>query len=133
MIGEEARVRGFALAGALVFAVADAAAARAAWRSLPADVAVAVLTPRAAGWLRDVTGGGDEAAAQAEGLARRPDVLPVVMPPDAGPPETAPPQAVPPENAPPGTTPAHAPPGTTPAHAQPGTMPADARPGTTAP
>ena len=58
MIGEALRVRGFALAGALVFAAEDAAGARAAWRSLPPDVAVVVLTPRAAGWLRDVTGGG---------------------------------------------------------------------------
>ena len=79
VIGEEARVRGFALAGALVFAAEDAAAARAAWRSLPPDVAMAVLTPRAAGWLRDVTGGG--AAAPPDGLPRRPGVLPVVMPP----------------------------------------------------
>ena len=53
VVGEGVRVQGFALAGALVFAAEDAAGARAAWRSLPPDVAVAVLTPRAAGWLRD--------------------------------------------------------------------------------
>jgi len=79
VIGEGVRVQGFALAGALVLAAEDAAAARAAWRSLHPDVAMAVLTPRAAGWLRDVTGGG--AAAPPDGLPRRPGVLPVVMPP----------------------------------------------------
>jgi hypothetical protein len=78
VIGEEARVRGFLLAGALVFPADDAAGARAAWRLLPADVAVAVLTPRAAGWLRDVTGGG---TAPPDGLPHRPGVLLVVMPP----------------------------------------------------
>jgi len=83
VIGEEARVRGFVLAGALVFPAEDAAGARAAWRSLPPDVAVAVLTPQAAGWLRDVTSG--EAAAPPHGPPRRPRVLPVVMPPDGTP------------------------------------------------
>jgi vacuolar-type H+-ATPase subunit F/Vma7 len=88
VIGEEARVRGFALAGALVLAAEDAAEARAAWRSLPPDVAVAVLSSRAAGWLRDVTDGG-AADAPPHGLPRRPGVLPVVMPPEAGTPEEA--------------------------------------------
>jgi len=94
VIGEEVRVRGFALAGALVFAAEDAAGARAAWRSLPADVAVTVLTPRAAGWLQDVTSGG-AAAATADGLPQRPGVLPVVMPPEAEPAEAIPPRAGP--------------------------------------
>ena len=48
VIGEGVRVQGFTLAGALVFAADDAAGARAAWRSLPLDVEVAVLTPAAA-------------------------------------------------------------------------------------
>jgi hypothetical protein len=78
VIGEEARVRGFLLAGALVFPAEDAAGARAAWRALPPDVAVTVLTSRAAGWLRNVTGGG--AAGPPDGLPRRPGVLLVVMP-----------------------------------------------------
>jgi hypothetical protein len=94
VIGQEMRVRGFALAGALVFAAENAAEARAAWRSLPPDVAVAVLTPRAAGWLRDVTSGG-AAAAPPDGLPRRPGVLPVMMPPEAEPAEAMPPGAGP--------------------------------------
>jgi len=80
VIGEGVRVQGFALAGALVLAAEDAAGYRAAWRSLPADVAVAVLTPRAADALRDVTGGAG-GPAPADGTPRRPGVLPVVMPP----------------------------------------------------
>ena len=67
MIGQEPRIQGFRLAGAVICPAADPAAARQAWRSLPADVAVVVVTAAAAAWL------GDE-------LARRPDVLPVVMP-----------------------------------------------------
>jgi hypothetical protein len=93
VIGEEMCVRGFALAGALVFATEDAAGARAAWRSLPPDVVVAVLTPRAAGWLRDVTGGA--AASPLDGVPRRPGVLPVVMPAGAEPAEATPPGAEP--------------------------------------
>ena len=118
VIGEEARVRGFALAGALVFAAEDAAGARAAWRSLPADVAVAVLTPRAAGWLQDVTGRGNDTAAQVDGLPLRPGVLPVVMPPEQTPDRTMQPGMTPADVSPrdeagprpPGTTPAGAPP-----------------------
>ena len=48
VIGEEAVVRGFGLAGALVLPAADPAAARAAWSALPADVDVVILTPAAA-------------------------------------------------------------------------------------
>jgi vacuolar-type H+-ATPase subunit F/Vma7 len=51
VIGESARTTGFALAGALVFPAETQDEARAAWSSLPADVAVVVLTPRAAAWL----------------------------------------------------------------------------------
>lgn len=46
-IGEEPRVRGFAMAGALVFAAEDPAAVRDAWRRLPPDVEVVILTAAA--------------------------------------------------------------------------------------
>jgi len=88
VIGEEARVRGFALAGALVFPAEDAAGARAAWSSLPPDVAVTVLSSRAAGWLRDVTGGG--VTGPPDGLPGRAGVLLVVMPAGDMPAESAP-------------------------------------------
>ena len=67
VIGEAVRTAGFALAGAVVLAAEDQDEARAAWRSLPADVAVLVLTARVAAWL---------------GPAPQPrrDVLLVVMP-----------------------------------------------------
>jgi vacuolar-type H+-ATPase subunit F/Vma7 len=67
VIGEALRVQGYALAGAAVYAADDAAGVLQAWRVLPDDVAVVVLTARAAGWLGD-------------GIARRPGLLPVVMP-----------------------------------------------------
>lgn len=68
VIGEPARTAGFVLAGALVFPAETRDEVRAAWASLPADVAVLILTPRAAGWL---------------GVAPRTrrDVLLAVMPP----------------------------------------------------
>ena len=80
VIGEGVRVRGFALAGALVFVAEDPAGAQAAWRSLPPDVEVAVLTPAAAGWLRDALGGDGGARRPRGTLPRRPGVLTVVMP-----------------------------------------------------
>ena len=67
MIGEEPRIQGFRLAGAIICPAGDPAAARRAWRSLPADVAVVVVTAASAAWLSDE-------------LPRRPEVLPVVMP-----------------------------------------------------
>jgi vacuolar-type H+-ATPase subunit F/Vma7 len=67
VIGETLRVQGYALAGAAVCAADDEDDVLRAWQALPDDVAVVVLTARATGWL------GDE-------IARRPDVLPVVMP-----------------------------------------------------
>jgi len=67
VIGEAVRTVGFALAGAVVATAETPEQTRAAWRALPADVAVLVLTPRAAAWL------GDE-------LTARPDVLVEVMP-----------------------------------------------------
>ena len=68
VIGEAVRVQGYALAGAIVYPAEDADQARASWRSLPPDIAVVILTPRAAAWL-------GEAPRRREGL------LPVVMPP----------------------------------------------------
>ncbi len=68
VIGEAVRTAGFALAGAVVTTAETPEEARAAWRALPADVAVLVLTPRAASWLGD-------------GAEPPRDVLIVVMPP----------------------------------------------------
>jgi vacuolar-type H+-ATPase subunit F/Vma7 len=68
VIGESARTAGFALAGALVCPAENTDEARAAWSGLPADVAVLVVTSRAAAWLGTAP-------------RSRPDVLLVVMPP----------------------------------------------------
>jgi vacuolar-type H+-ATPase subunit F/Vma7 len=68
VIGETVRVQGYALAGAVVYPAEDADQVRAAWRSLPPDITVVVLTARAAAWLG--------AAPQ-----RRDGILSVVMPP----------------------------------------------------
>lgn len=68
VIGERVRTGGFALAGALVCPAETSGQVQQAWDSLPADVVVAVLTPRAAAWLADRPG-------------QRPGVLTVVMPP----------------------------------------------------
>ena len=65
VIGEPLRTGGFALAGAMLRPAADATAARAAWRDLPEDVAVVLLTAQAAQWID---------------TARR-DVLVLVLPP----------------------------------------------------
>ena len=67
VIGEAVRTAGFGLAGAVVATAETPEETRAAWRALPADVAVLVLTPRAAAWLGDAP-------------AARPDVLVEVMP-----------------------------------------------------
>jgi vacuolar-type H+-ATPase subunit F/Vma7 len=67
VIGEAVRAEGFALAGAVVLTAEDAGQARAAWRSLPADVTVVVLTAAAAAWLGDP-------------LPARPGMLVAVMP-----------------------------------------------------
>lgn len=48
VIGETVRVSGFRLAGAFVLPADDPGAARAAWASLPEEVAVVILTPEAA-------------------------------------------------------------------------------------
>jgi vacuolar-type H+-ATPase subunit F/Vma7 len=55
VIGEPVRVRGYALAGAVVHECADAAALRSAWAGLDDDIAVVILSPVAAAAL-DVTG-----------------------------------------------------------------------------
>jgi vacuolar-type H+-ATPase subunit F/Vma7 len=74
VIGEATRTTGFALAGAVVLVAENPDEARAAWRSLPADIAVLVLTPRAAAWL-------GEAPPTSPSPSTRRDVLLVVMPP----------------------------------------------------
>jgi vacuolar-type H+-ATPase subunit F/Vma7 len=68
VIGEAVRVQGYALAGAVVYQVEDADQARTAWRTMPPDIAVVVLTGRTAAWLGEVP-------------QRRDGVLSVVMPP----------------------------------------------------
>ena len=55
VIGEAVRVQGYALAGAVVYPAEDAEQAHAVWRSLPPDIAVVVLTARAAAWLGELT------------------------------------------------------------------------------
>jgi vacuolar-type H+-ATPase subunit F/Vma7 len=68
VLGEKARVDGFALGGATVIPAESPDAVRRAWTSLPDDVTVVVLTHQAAGAL-----GND--------MTQRADVLSVVMPP----------------------------------------------------
>jgi vacuolar-type H+-ATPase subunit F/Vma7 len=53
VIGEAALVRGYGLAGALVLSAESAGEALTAWRSLPADVSVVLLTAQAVRWLGD--------------------------------------------------------------------------------
>jgi vacuolar-type H+-ATPase subunit F/Vma7 len=48
VLGESARIEGFALAGALVLPAEDPAAVRDSWRDLPADVVIVILTEAAA-------------------------------------------------------------------------------------
>ncbi len=52
-LGEELRVRGFALAAVEVVAAEAPAEVVAAWRGLPADAAVLLLTPMARSALAD--------------------------------------------------------------------------------
>jgi len=67
VIGDSLRIGGYALAGAIVCPAEDGPQAISAWRGLPGDVTVVVLTESAATWL-------------ARELAARPGVLPVVLP-----------------------------------------------------
>lgn len=46
-LGERERVRGFAFAGVHLAAAEDAQAVRAAWRALPREVGLVILTPAA--------------------------------------------------------------------------------------
>jgi vacuolar-type H+-ATPase subunit F/Vma7 len=68
VIGEAVRVEGYALAGAVVYPAEDADQARTAWRTMPPDIAVVLLTARSAAWLGEAPQGRD-------------GVLQVVMPP----------------------------------------------------
>jgi vacuolar-type H+-ATPase subunit F/Vma7 len=68
VIGEATRTAGFSLVGATVLPAETQDEVRAAWLSLPADIAVVVLTPSAAAWLGEAPGS-------------RPGALSVVMPP----------------------------------------------------
>ncbi|HEU4420975.1 MAG TPA: hypothetical protein VFR67_00360 [Pilimelia sp.] len=47
VLGEQVAVEGFGLAGALVLVADGVEAVRAAWRALPVDVAVVILSPAA--------------------------------------------------------------------------------------
>lgn len=51
IIGEAAKITGFGLTGAIVLPAEEPAAVQAAWRSLSSDVAIVLLTARAAGSL----------------------------------------------------------------------------------
>jgi vacuolar-type H+-ATPase subunit F/Vma7 len=51
VIGEATRTGGYAMAGAIVLVAENSDEAQTAWRSLPADIAVLVLTAQAAAWL----------------------------------------------------------------------------------
>jgi vacuolar-type H+-ATPase subunit F/Vma7 len=67
VIGESARVAGFALGGATVITATTPDDVRRAWSTLPAEVGVVVLTPEAA-------------VALGPGIERSDNVLSVVMP-----------------------------------------------------
>jgi hypothetical protein len=66
VIGEPPRIHGYGLPGAMLCPATDQAEAVLAWRGLPDDIDVAVLTPNAARWL-------------ASEIAGRPGVLPVLL------------------------------------------------------
>lgn len=57
VIGEQARVQGFALAGAVVCPAAGPDAVLAAWTALADDIAVVLLTPAAADVLESIPAG----------------------------------------------------------------------------
>ena len=67
IIGEPLSIYGYGLAGALLCPARTRADVVGAWRDLPADVAVVILTPAAAAWL-------------GEAAATRPDVLTATLP-----------------------------------------------------
>jgi vacuolar-type H+-ATPase subunit F/Vma7 len=72
VLGEDARVTGFGLAGALVRPADGPREVEEAWDALPTDVQVVILTPRAAEHL---------GCARRDRAWERPEVLRVVMPP----------------------------------------------------
>jgi vacuolar-type H+-ATPase subunit F/Vma7 len=67
VIGEPLRIYGYELAGAVLYPSSDRPTAVRAFRDLPGDVAVILLTMNAAEWLADE-------------LAQRPAALPVILP-----------------------------------------------------
>jgi hypothetical protein len=67
VIGEPLRIHLYGLTGAVLCPATDQAEAVMAWREMPDDIEVAVLTASAARWL-------------ASEIARRPGVLPVLLP-----------------------------------------------------
>ncbi|HKR67562.1 MAG TPA: hypothetical protein VJT16_01795 [Streptosporangiaceae bacterium] len=67
VIGEPLQIHRYGLSGAMLCPATDQAEAILAWREMPDDIEVAVLTPSAARWL-------------AIEIARRPGVLPVLLP-----------------------------------------------------
>ncbi|HUZ88583.1 MAG TPA: hypothetical protein VMU49_02005 [Candidatus Acidoferrales bacterium] len=66
-LGDGRRIQSLAIAGVVQYVAATDEAAAAAWETLPADVAVLVLTPQAA-------------AALSHRLTERPDLLVTVLP-----------------------------------------------------
>jgi hypothetical protein len=66
VIGEPPRIHGYGLPDAILCPATDQDEAVLAWRELPDDIDVAVLTPNAARWL-------------ASEIAGRPGVLPVLL------------------------------------------------------
>jgi hypothetical protein len=66
VIGEPLQIHRYGLSAATLYPATDEAEAILAWRDMPDDIEVAVLTPSAARWL-------------ATEIARRPGVLPVLL------------------------------------------------------
>jgi vacuolar-type H+-ATPase subunit F/Vma7 len=62
VLGEESRVAGFGLAGAVVVLAEDPDAVRRAWRALPDDTALVLLTAKAAAAIGDPAANGILAA-----------------------------------------------------------------------
>lgn len=73
-IGESARVEPYRLAGAVVHPADDEPSVRRAWRELGPDVAVAVLTPRAARYLGLRTDATEENRPEGPASALRADL-----------------------------------------------------------
>jgi len=67
VIGEPLLIHRYGLSGATLWPATDQAEAIFAWRAMPDEIEVAVLTPSAARWL-------------AIEIAQRPGVLPVLLP-----------------------------------------------------